>query len=149
ASARSAHGSSRHRLPRRLAACLLGVVTGPLRWSGPKIAVEGSLKSARLHRYGPLARFSQPAGDNSRQFERVAPAIMPPGCRVVGNEQEEPGMKALLFNVWLSLAIVSTAAAADGLKCDMTQYKESGGLTASVGQDALEVTWAGQNGAEV
>jgi hypothetical protein len=57
-------------------------------------------------------------------------------------------MRALLFSVLVSLAIVSTAAA-DGLKCDMTQYKESAGLTASVGQDVLDVTWAGQNGADV
>src|SRR5262245_13733416 len=57
-------------------------------------------------------------------------------------------MRALLFSGLLSLAMVSTAAA-DGLKCDMTQYKESAGLTASPAQDVLEVTWAGQNGAEV
>src|SRR5438270_9412437 len=38
---------------------------------------------------------------------------------------------------------------AQGLKCDMTQYKASTGLTAAVDQDLLVVTWAGQGGSEV
>ena len=57
-------------------------------------------------------------------------------------------MRALLLSGLLSFAMVSTAFA-DGLKCDMTQYKESAGLTASLAQDVLEVTWAGQNGTDV
>jgi hypothetical protein len=57
-------------------------------------------------------------------------------------------MRAWLFSVLLSLAMVSTAAA-DGLKCDMAQYKESAGLTASLAQDVLDVMWAGQNGSDV
>jgi hypothetical protein len=57
-------------------------------------------------------------------------------------------MRALLFSVLLSLAMVSTTFA-DGLKCDMTQYKESAGLTASLAQDVLEVTWSGKDGSDV
>src|SRR5262245_2366481 len=57
-------------------------------------------------------------------------------------------MRALLLSVLLSFAMVS-AALADGLKCDMTQYKEGPGLTASLEQDLLVVTWAGQAGSDV
>src|SRR6185295_2769604 len=57
-------------------------------------------------------------------------------------------MSTLLPSVLLSLAIASSAAA-DGLKCDMSQYKASPGLTAAVEQDLLVVTWAGQGGSEV
>src|SRR5690349_10400979 len=71
-----------------------------------------------------------------------------PTKRLTATEQEGPSMRALLFSVLLSLAMVSTTFA-DGLKCDMTQYKESAGLTASLAQDVLDVTWAGQNGSEV
>src|SRR5436305_344158 len=38
----------------------------------------------------------------------------------------------------------SPALFADGLKCDMTQYKASTGLTAALDQDLLVVTWPGQ-----
>ena len=38
---------------------------------------------------------------------------------------------------------------ADSLKCDMTQYKATKGLTAAVEQDMLVVTWTGQAGSEV
>ena len=57
-------------------------------------------------------------------------------------------MKALLSILFLSLVMASTAFA-QGLKCDMTQYKASTGLTAAVEQDLLVVTWAGQAGSEV
>src|SRR4029077_9857853 len=43
----------------------------------------------------------------------------------------------------------TSAAVGDGLKCDMTQYKESAGLAAAVEQDLLVVTWAGQAGSDV
>ena len=56
-------------------------------------------------------------------------------------------MRSLLSVVFLSLAMAS-AAFAQGLKCDMTQYKASTGLTAAVDQDLLVVTWAGQGGSE-
>jgi len=38
---------------------------------------------------------------------------------------------------------------ADALNCDLAQYKSQTGLTALVQQDALVVSWAGQNGAEL
>jgi hypothetical protein len=57
-------------------------------------------------------------------------------------------MRALLLSGLLSFAMVS-AALADGLKCDMTQYKEGPGLTASLEQDLLVVTSAGQAGSDV
>src|SRR6185312_5743941 len=57
-------------------------------------------------------------------------------------------MSTLLPSVLLSLAMASSAAA-DGLKCDMSQYKASPGLTAAVEQDLLVVIWAGQGGSEV
>ena len=57
-------------------------------------------------------------------------------------------MRAFLSIVFLSL-VMTSAAFAQGLKCDMTQYKASTGLTAAVEQDLLVVTWAGQAGSEV
>jgi hypothetical protein len=41
------------------------------------------------------------------------------------------------------------APAADAVKCDLTQYRASPGLTASIEQDSLVVAWTGQAGAEV
>ena len=38
---------------------------------------------------------------------------------------------------------------ADAVKCDLSQYKASSGLTAVLDQDLLVVTWAGQGGSEV
>src|ERR1700687_3844695 len=63
-------------------------------------------------------------------------------------KQEVRSMRSLLWAVFLSLAVAS-AAFAQGLKCDMTQYKGSTGLTAVVEQDLLIVTWMGQGGSEV
>jgi hypothetical protein len=40
-------------------------------------------------------------------------------------------------------------ASAQGLNCDLAQYKATTGLTATIEQDALVVTWAGQGGSEV
>src|SRR5215470_9025579 len=57
-------------------------------------------------------------------------------------------MSTFLTTVLLSFAMAS-AAAADGLKCDMTQYKAVTGLVAAVEQDLLVVTWAGQGGTEL
>ena len=57
-------------------------------------------------------------------------------------------MRALLSSVLMSVAMAS-GAFAQGLKCDMTQYKASTGLTAAIEQDLLVVTWAGQAGSEV
>jgi len=46
-------------------------------------------------------------------------------------------------------AAQSRPLAADGLKCDMTQYKAGTGLTAAMEQDLLVVTWSGQAGSEL
>jgi hypothetical protein len=53
-------------------------------------------------------------------------------------------MRVLLTAV-LSLLTASTLLA-DPLRCDLAQYKGSAGLTASVEQDLLVVSWAGQSG---
>jgi len=51
------------------------------------------------------------------------------------------------------LALLSLAAAplaqADAIKCDLTQYKAMPSLTATIQQDVLVVTWAGQWGTEL
>ena len=57
-------------------------------------------------------------------------------------------MKTFLSVLFLSL-VMTSAAFAQGLKCDMTQYKASTGLTAAVEQDLLVVTWSAQGGSEV
>ena len=57
-------------------------------------------------------------------------------------------MKALLCSLSLSLA-TGSAAFAQGVKCDMAQYKASSGLTAAADKDGLLVTWAGEAGSEV
>src|SRR5256885_411838 len=52
----------------------------------------------------------------------------------------------------LAAAMFSTKSPtllADGLKCDMTQYKAGTGLTAAVDQELLVVTWSGQGGSEL
>jgi hypothetical protein len=48
-------------------------------------------------------------------------------------------------------AVVSAtpAAAAEALNCNLSQYKSASGLTATVEQDSLLVSWSGQNGAEL
>src|SRR5882724_9122325 len=38
---------------------------------------------------------------------------------------------------------------ADSLNCNLSQYKAAQGLTAAVDQDALVVSWSGQNGADL
>jgi hypothetical protein len=43
----------------------------------------------------------------------------------------------------------TTSVLADPVKCDLSQYKSTSGLTAAIDQDLLVVTWAGQNGAEM
>jgi len=43
----------------------------------------------------------------------------------------------------------ASAAAADSLNCDLTQYTAGLGLTATVERDTLVVTWTGENGAEL
>src|SRR5437667_3891376 len=45
--------------------------------------------------------------------------------------------------------VAARASFADPLKCDVSQYKATTGLTANVEQDLLAVSWAGQGGAEL
>src|SRR4030095_16494950 len=68
-------------------------------------------------------------------------------------------MKAIRFVVVAGIVAAAVAAfvlhrsaptvLADAVKCDLSQYKASSGLTAAIDQDLLVVTWAGQNGSEV
>ena len=44
---------------------------------------------------------------------------------------------------------IEPAVMAQSLNCDMTQYKSASGLTASIEQSALAVTWNGANGSEL
>ena len=43
----------------------------------------------------------------------------------------------------------TTTVPADGVKCDLSQYRASAGLTAAMDQDLLIVAWNGQNGTEL
>jgi len=63
-------------------------------------------------------------------------------------EKRDHRMRLLLSIMFMLFATVSIAFA-QALKCDMTQYKESKGLTAAVEQDLLVVTWTGQGDAEL
>ena len=57
-------------------------------------------------------------------------------------------MRLLLSIMFLSL-VTASFTYAQVLKCDMTLYKESTGLTADVEKDLLVVTWMGQGDAEL
>ena len=57
-------------------------------------------------------------------------------------------MRALLLSLWLSVATTAPAFA-QVLKCDMTQYTPTSGLTAVVDQALLVVTWTGQGTTEL
>jgi hypothetical protein len=61
----------------------------------------------------------------------------------------QSGMTFCALCAALVLAIASTAAFADSLSCDLTEYKASPGLTARVDADLLVVTWTGQGGTEL
>ena len=58
-------------------------------------------------------------------------------------------LAALIVAAALMLPMTSTRVSAVGLTCDMTQYHARSGLTAAIDQDALVVTWTGQNNSEV
>ena len=45
--------------------------------------------------------------------------------------------------------LTASVAVADPLNCNLSQYKAAPGLTAAVEQDALVVSWSGQNGADL
>jgi len=48
-----------------------------------------------------------------------------------------------------SVAVAVTTLRADGLTCDLSQYKSGAGPSASVDQDVLTVSWPGQSGSEM
>jgi hypothetical protein len=54
----------------------------------------------------------------------------------------------LIFSTSLTLAIAA-AASADPLTCDLSNYRAATGLVATVQQDTLVVTWAGEQGSEL
>jgi len=56
---------------------------------------------------------------------------------------------ALALPVWTTGISFVPAVFADSLSCNLSQYKAAQGLTAAVEQDALVVSWAGQNGADL
>jgi hypothetical protein len=49
----------------------------------------------------------------------------------------------------VTLVLVAPAVAADPLTCNLTDYKSAPGLTARIADQALAVTWDGENGAEL
>jgi hypothetical protein len=55
----------------------------------------------------------------------------------------------LLLSILLLSVVTTSMAFAQALKCDLSQYKESKGLTAAVEKDLLVVTWNGQGEAEL
>src|SRR5262245_31898762 len=54
----------------------------------------------------------------------------------------------LMFTALLVLT-GSLAASAEPIKCDLTQYKPAAGLTATVADNLLVVSWRGERGAEL
>src|SRR4030081_882371 len=49
----------------------------------------------------------------------------------------------------ISTLSATPALVADSLNCNLSQYKAAQGLTAAVDQEALVVSWSGQNGADL
>ena len=47
------------------------------------------------------------------------------------------------------LLFTSAAASADPLTCNLSDYRQTPGLTATVANDALTVTWDGDSGQQV
>jgi hypothetical protein len=56
---------------------------------------------------------------------------------------------AMSFPVAAALLVAAAHPRAGALQCDLGGYKAADGLTASVGADALIVSWAGERGTEV
>jgi len=52
-------------------------------------------------------------------------------------------------SAWTPVAGSAMPAGADNVKCDLSQYKPSPGLTAAMEQDVLAISWTGQNGTEL
>ena len=57
-------------------------------------------------------------------------------------------MTRWLFTAVLALALPSSARA-EPLRCDLTLYKPSKGLTATIAEDSLVVSWQGDRGREL
>lgn len=64
--------------------------------------------------------------------------------------------KAFLWAAGIAVVLIGGAlvrheptVSADAVKCDLSQYQATSGLTASLEQDSLVVTWTGQNGSEM
>jgi hypothetical protein len=49
----------------------------------------------------------------------------------------------------VTLVLVASTVAADPLTCNLADYKAAPGLTAGIADEALVVTWDGENGAEL
>src|SRR5712692_7505328 len=62
---------------------------------------------------------------------------------------KESGMTMRACVTAMMTLFTAAVSFADPLKCDVSQYKASAGLTANVEQDVLVVSWAGQAGAEL
>src|SRR5439155_9760568 len=65
------------------------------------------------------------------------------------SRSKELGMTMRVFVAAVLTLVAARASFADPLKCDVSQYKATTGLTANVEQDLLAVSWAGQGGAEL
>src|SRR3989454_6132839 len=65
------------------------------------------------------------------------------------NDLDAGGWSMKIPSMTLAFALVTSALCAAPLTCNLTDYKAAPGLTAKVGNDALAVTWDGENGAEL
>ena len=59
------------------------------------------------------------------------------------------GLAAAAAGIALPLFSSTRVLRADSLNCNLSQYKASQGLTATVEQDSLLVSWTGQNGSDL
>jgi hypothetical protein len=62
---------------------------------------------------------------------------------------EESEQMTRFASILLGGALVSAAAAAEGLQCDFSQYKSQQGLTAEPSSRGLSITWAGERGQQL
>lgn len=58
-------------------------------------------------------------------------------------------MRMRLFLLTIAALAIASSAVADPLNCNLANYKAGQGLTATIEQDILTVTWAGAAGAEL
>src|SRR2546423_14169537 len=97
----------------------------------PVMAAMAVMKTARPSHASQLIR--------TTAYSSLGARLSSPGLFVYRSSihtaaQEVRTMKAFLSIIFLSL-VMTTAANAQAVKCDMTQYKASSGLTAAVEQD--------------